>query len=78
MLSKKVHKYVTDFPNYETANMEGVIAMPHLGASTEEAEDNCAFMASQPNRQFHRKRQHRQFGQLSEHRRRRQDRAAAD
>jgi D-3-phosphoglycerate dehydrogenase / 2-oxoglutarate reductase len=47
LLAKKVRKYVTDFPNYETANMEGVIAMPHLGASTEEAEDNCAFMASQ-------------------------------
>lgn len=45
LLSKKVRKYVTDFPNYETANMEGVIAMPHLGASTEEAEDNCAVMA---------------------------------
>jgi len=44
--SKKVRKYVTDFPNYATANMEGVIAMPHLGASTEEAEDNCAYMAA--------------------------------
>jgi len=46
LLSKKVHRYVTDFPNYATANMEGVIAIPHLGASTEEAEDNCAFMAA--------------------------------
>ncbi|MCX5774849.1 MAG: 3-phosphoglycerate dehydrogenase [Firmicutes bacterium] len=46
LLSKKVHKYVTDFPNFETANMEGVIAIPHLGASTEEAEDNCAVMAA--------------------------------
>jgi D-3-phosphoglycerate dehydrogenase / 2-oxoglutarate reductase len=44
--SKKVGQYVTDFPNYRTANMEGVLAIPHLGASTEEAEDNCAFMAS--------------------------------
>jgi D-3-phosphoglycerate dehydrogenase len=41
----KVAKYVTDFPNFKTANMEGVIAMPHLGASTEESEDNCAEMA---------------------------------
>ncbi len=41
----KVRRYVTDFPNYATANMEGVIAIPHLGASTEEAEDNCATMA---------------------------------
>ncbi len=45
LVAKKVRKYVTDFPNFETANMEGVIAMPHLGASTEEAEDNCALMA---------------------------------
>lgn len=41
----KVKKYVTDFPNAKTANMEGVIATPHLGASTEESEDNCAVMA---------------------------------
>lgn len=43
--SGKVAKYVTDFPNAKTANMEGVIAIPHLGASTEESEDNCAMMA---------------------------------
>ena len=43
--SGKVHRYITDFPNERTANMEGVIAIPHLGASTEEAEDNCAKMA---------------------------------
>jgi len=43
--SGKVAKYVTDFPNAKTANMEGVIAFPHLGASTEESEDNCAKMA---------------------------------
>ena len=42
----KVRKYVTDFPNHKTANMEGVIAISHLGASTEEAEDNCAAMAA--------------------------------
>ena len=41
----KVKKYVTDFPNENSANMEGVIAIPHLGASTEESEDNCAVMA---------------------------------
>ena len=45
LLSKKVRTYVTDFPNPATANMQGVIAIPHLGASTEEAEDNCALMA---------------------------------
>ena len=41
----KVKKYVTDFPNEKSANMKGVIAIPHLGASTEESEDNCAVMA---------------------------------
>ena len=41
----KVRRYVTDFPNDKTAGMPGVIAIPHLGASTEESEDNCAMMA---------------------------------
>ena len=41
----KVKKYVTDFPNKKSANMDGVITIPHLGASTEESEDNCAVMA---------------------------------
>ena len=41
----KVHRYITDFPNDKTASMEGVVAIPHLGASTEESEDNCAKMA---------------------------------
>ena len=44
--SGKVRRYITDFPNEKTANMEGVIAIPHLGASTEESEDNCAVMAA--------------------------------
>ena len=43
--SGKVKRYITDFPNDKTAKMEGVIAIPHLGASTEESEDNCAKMA---------------------------------
>lgn len=43
--SGKVAKYVTDFPNTTTAGQEGIIVLPHLGASTEEAEDNCAVMA---------------------------------
>ena len=42
LASGKVRRYVTDFPNDRTANMAGVVAIPHLGASTEEAEDNCA------------------------------------
>lgn len=41
----KVHRYVTDFPNPKVAAVEGVIAIPHLGASTNESEDNCAVMA---------------------------------
>lgn len=45
LASGKVKKYVTDFPNATTANMKGAIVIPHLGASTEEAEDNCAVMA---------------------------------
>ena len=45
LASGKVKKYVTDFPNYASANTEGVIAFPHLGASTAESEDNCAIMA---------------------------------
>lgn len=43
--SGKVRKYVSDFPNATTAGKKGVIVIPHLGASTEEAEDNCAVMA---------------------------------
>lgn len=43
--AKKIRKYVSDFPNPTTAGQEGCIVIPHLGASTEEAEDNCAKMA---------------------------------
>lgn len=46
LAEKKVAKYVVDFPDEETINAEGIIAIPHLGASTEEAEDNCAVMAA--------------------------------
>lgn len=41
----KVKRYVTDFPNPKVMQMEHVIVTPHLGASTEESEDNCAVMA---------------------------------
>lgn len=44
--SGKVASYVTDFPTDEVLDVEGVIAIPHLGASTPESEDNCASMAS--------------------------------
>jgi len=43
--SGKVAKYITDFPNEEELKMDGVIAIPHLGASTKESETNCAIMA---------------------------------
>jgi D-3-phosphoglycerate dehydrogenase len=43
--SGKIRKYVSDFPNPTTAGKAGVIVTPHLGASTEESEDNCAKMA---------------------------------
>ena len=43
--NKKVLKYVTDFANPEVVKLPNTICLPHLGASTEEAEDNCAIMA---------------------------------
>lgn len=42
----KVHKYFTDFPTEPLLNIDGIIACPHLGASTPEAEDNCAVMVA--------------------------------
>ncbi len=50
--SGKVAKYVTDFPNPDVVKMPNVIATPHLGASTEESEDNCAIMAVEEIRDF--------------------------
>ena len=44
--SGKVARYVMDFPNPKTANMKGAVVLPHLGASTMEAEDNSAVMAA--------------------------------
>lgn len=43
--SGKVGRYVTDFPNQKVMQMENAIVIPHLGASTEESEENCAVMA---------------------------------
>ncbi|MDE7268422.1 MAG: phosphoglycerate dehydrogenase [Lachnospiraceae bacterium] len=45
LASGKVRKYVSDFANPTTAGKDGCIVIPHLGASTEESEDNCAMMA---------------------------------
>ncbi len=42
----KIRRYMTDFPNTTTAGVKGCVVTPHLGASTEEAEDNCAVMAA--------------------------------
>ena len=44
--SGKVSKYVTDFPSAETVGVKNIINIPHLGASTEESEENCAVMAA--------------------------------
>lgn len=44
--SGKIARYVTDFPNGDTVKMAGCVAIPHLGASTPESEDNCAVMAA--------------------------------
>ena len=52
LASGKVAKYITDFPNAKTAGMKGVIAIPHLGASTQESEDNCAVMAVRELREY--------------------------
>lgn len=43
--SGRIARYVSDFPNPTTAGQKGCIVIPHLGASTEESEDNCAVMA---------------------------------
>jgi len=45
--SGKVSCYVTDFPNADVIGVENVVALPHLGASTPESEDNCAVMAAE-------------------------------
>ena len=50
--SGKVARYVTDFPNNTVTLAKGVVAFPHLGASTPESEDNCAVMAAEELRDF--------------------------
>ena len=47
-----MRKYVSDFPNATTAGQKGCLVIPHLGASTEEAEDNCAVMAVKEMRDY--------------------------
>ena len=50
--SGKVGKYITDFPNETVLNMKNVVAIPHLGASTTESEENCAIMATRQVKAF--------------------------
>ncbi|MDD6214120.1 MAG: phosphoglycerate dehydrogenase [Firmicutes bacterium] len=52
LASGKVSKYVVDFPNAEVINEKNIIAIPHLGASTAESEENCAMMAAQELSQY--------------------------
>ena len=47
IVAKKVAAYITDFPTEETVGVDGILAIPHLGASTVESEDHCAVMAAQ-------------------------------
>lgn len=47
LAEKKIERYVTDFPTDETVGVDGIISIPHLGASTIESEDHCAIMAAQ-------------------------------
>lgn len=52
LVAGKVHCYVTDFPTKEIVGVKGAIVIPHLGASTEESEDNCAKMAAEEIKDF--------------------------
>jgi len=52
LAAKRLHCYVTDFPAAELIGAPGVVALPHLGASTREAEDNCAVMVIDQVREY--------------------------
>ncbi len=52
LAEKKLRAYITDFPNARLKGHGGVMALPHLGASTEEAEENCAVMVAEQLREF--------------------------
>jgi len=49
---KKVSSYITDFPQKELLGIKGIIPVPHLGASTQESEENCAIMAVDEIKEF--------------------------
>jgi D-3-phosphoglycerate dehydrogenase len=63
----KLQAYVCDFPSNLLRHHPRFVALPHLGASTEEAEENCAIMVADQVRDYLDQRQHPQFGQLPEH-----------
>lgn len=50
--TNRIYRYVTDFPNSDIASLKNALVIPHLGASTEESEDNCAVMAVQEIRDY--------------------------
>ena len=50
--TNRIYKYVTDFPSPDIASLKNAIVIPHLGASTEESEDNCAIMAVEEVRDY--------------------------
>lgn len=50
--TNRIYKYVTDFPTPDIASLKNAIVIPHLGASTEESEDNCAIMAVEEVRDY--------------------------
>lgn len=50
--SGKLRKYISDFPHPELLPLEGNVCMPHIGASTDEAEDNCAIMVARQLKDF--------------------------
>jgi len=52
LLSGQISVYVTDFPNGELLGVDNIITIPHLGASSEEAEENCAYMAAVQTREY--------------------------
>ena len=64
LVSEKVRCYVTDFPTKEIVGVRGAIVIPHLGASTEESEDNCAKMVCGRGERFSREWKYHTFCKL--------------
>ncbi len=64
--SGKLGAYICDFPTNAVKNHPKIVALPHLGASTGEAEENCAIMVADTLKRLPRERQHPQFGEFPE------------